>query len=116
MDGAIDGYPGDYTREWATTGQGTGAFLNLAWSAPYSVNQVVLYDRPNLNDNITNATLTFSDGSSIVTGPLNNNGTATTFSFPARVVTGMRMTVTVVSSSTGSVGLSEIQVYGIPSP
>ena len=114
VDGVIDGYPGDYTREWATTGQGVGAWLNLAWSASYSVTQVVLYDRPNLDDNITSATLAFSDGSSIVVGPLNNNGTATTYSFPARVVTGLRMTVTGVSSSTGSVGLSEIQVYGIP--
>jgi uncharacterized repeat protein (TIGR02543 family) len=114
VDGVIDGYPGDYTREWATTGQGVGAWLNLAWSASYSVTQVVLYDRPNLNDNITSATLTFSDGSSIVVGPLNNNGTATTYSFPARVITGLRMTVTGVSSSTGSVGLSEIQVYGTP--
>ena len=114
VDGVIDGYPGDYTKEWATTGQKTGAWLNLSWSAPYSVNQVVLYDRPNLNDQITTATIAFSDGSSISVGPLNNNGTATTYSFPARVITGLKMTVTGVSSSTGSVGLSEIQVYGTP--
>ena len=114
VDGVINGYPGDYTREWATTGQKTGAWLNLSWSAPYSVNQVVLYDRPNLNDQITSATLAFSDGSSIVVGPLNNNGTATTYSFPARVITGLRMTVTGVSSSTGGIGLSEIQVFGTP--
>jgi hypothetical protein len=115
VDGVIDGYPGDYTREWATIGQGVGAWLNLAWSAPYSVGQVVLYDRPNLSDNITSATLTFSDGSSIEVGPLNNNGTATTYSFPARVISGLRLTVTGVSSSTTSIGLSEIQVYGTPS-
>ena len=114
VDGVIDGYPGDYTREWASTGEGVGAWLNLSWSSPYSVNQVVLYDRPNLDDNITSATLAFSDGSSITVGPLNNNGTATTYSFPARVITGLRMTATGVSSTTGSVGLSEIQVYGTP--
>jgi uncharacterized repeat protein (TIGR02543 family) len=112
VDGVIGGYPGDYTKEWATASQKTGAWLNLSWSAPYSVTQVVLYDRPNLNDQITSATITFSDGSSMVVGPLNNNGTATTYSFPARVITGLRMTVTGVSSSTGAVGLSEIQVYG----
>jgi uncharacterized repeat protein (TIGR02543 family) len=111
VDGVIDGYPGDYTREWATTGQKTGAWLNLSWSASHSVTQVVLYDRPNLNDQITSATLSFSDGSSMVVGPLNNNGTATTYTFPAKVITGLRMTVTGVSSSTGAVGLSEIQVY-----
>jgi uncharacterized repeat protein (TIGR02543 family) len=114
VDGVIDGYPGDYTREWASTGQGVGAWLNLSWASPFSINQVVLYDRPNLDDNITSATLAFSDGSSIVVGPLNNNGMATTYNFPARVVTGLRMTVTGVSSTTGSVGLSELQVYGTP--
>jgi uncharacterized repeat protein (TIGR02543 family) len=114
VDGVIDGYPGDYTKEWATTGQGAGAFLNLAWSTPYSVNQVVLYDRPNTDDQITSATLAFSDGSSIAVGPLNNDGTATTYSFAARVVTGLRMTVAGVSSTTANVGLSEIQVFGTP--
>ena len=114
VDGVISGYPANPTSEWATTGQGVGAWLNLAWSVPYSVTQVVLYDRPNLNDQITSATITFSDGSSLAVGPLNNNGTATTYSFPAKVITGLRMTVTGVSSTTASVGLSEIQVYGTP--
>ncbi|NVN92409.1 MAG: PIG-L family deacetylase [Desulfuromonadales bacterium] len=115
VDGVISGYPSDYTREWATNGQGVGAWLNLAWPAPYSVNQVVLYDRPNSNDNITSATITFSDGSSIVAGPLNNDGSATTYTFPARVITWLRMTVNGVSGSTQNVGLSEIQAYGTPS-
>ena len=72
VDGVADGYagtPGDYTREWATNGQGVGAWLTLNWSAPYSVNRIVLFDRPNLADNITGATITFSDGSSITVGP-----------------------------------------------
>jgi uncharacterized repeat protein (TIGR02543 family) len=112
VDGVISGYPGDYTREWATNGQGVGAWLNLEWSATYSVNQVVLYDRPNTNDNITSGTITFSDGSNIVIGPLNNDGTATTYSFPTKVINGMRITVTGVSGTTYNVGLSEIQVYG----
>ena len=114
VDGVIDGYPGDYTHEWATAGQGVGAWLSLNWSAPYSVNKIVLYDRPNLNDNITSATITFSDGSSIAVGPLNNDGTATTYTFPARVITGLTMMVTGVSSTTQNVGLSEIQVFVSP--
>jgi hypothetical protein len=43
---------------------------------------------------------------------LNNDGTATTYTFPARVITGLKMTVTGVSSNTQNVGLSEIQVFG----
>jgi FtsP/CotA-like multicopper oxidase with cupredoxin domain len=111
VDGVISGYPANTTAEWATTGQRTGAWLNLAWPTSHSVTRVVLYDRPNLNDQITSATLTFSDGSSLTVGPLNNNGTATTYTFAAKVITSLRMTVTGVSSATGAIGLSEIQVY-----
>ncbi len=112
VDGVIDGYPGDYTREWATNSQGVGAWLQLSWAVPYTVTQIILYDRPNPNDQILNATITFSDGSSLPVGPLNNNGAATTYSFPAKVITGLKMTVTGVSSSTLNIGLAEIQVYG----
>jgi len=116
VDGVADGYggnPGDHTREWATNGQTVGAWLNLAWSAPYSVNQIVLYDRPNSADQITSANITFSDGSSIAVGPLNNDGTATTYTFSPRIITGLRMTVNGVSATTQNAGLAEIQVIGI---
>ncbi len=62
VDGVIDGYPGDYTKEWATIGGGAGSWLKLVWSSPQTLTQVVLYDRPNLDDQITAATLTWSDG------------------------------------------------------
>ena len=77
------------------------------------MHRVVFYDRPNLNENIQQMTLTFSDGSSLLVGPLNNNGTATEITFPARVVTSLTMTVTGVSGTTINVGLAEIQVFGI---
>jgi predicted porin len=112
VDGVIDGYPGDYTREWATLGQQAGAWLNLAFAKPYTVDHVVLYDRPNLNDQITGATLTFSDGSVVAVGALNNAGAASTVSFTARSTTSVRLTVTSTSASTFNVGLAEIQVYG----
>ena len=115
IDGVIAGYPGDYTREWATNGQGVGARLSLNWPAPYTVNQIVLYDRPNSSDNIQSATITFSDNTSITVGPLNNGGSATTYTFPARTITGLTMTVTGVSSSTVNAGLAEIQVFGTQS-
>lgn len=115
VDGFIDGYPGNYTREWATLHQGAGAWLRLNWAAPYIVDKITLYDRPNSSDQIMSATITFSDGSTVVAGPLNNNGSATTYTFTARVITGLTMTVTAVSSSTINIGLSEIQVFGTPS-
>jgi hypothetical protein len=73
--------------------QKVGAWLKLTWGDAYTVNQVVLHDRPNSNDQITSATLSFSDGSSVTVGTLANNG--------ARV-----------NGETINVGHSEIEVYG----
>jgi hypothetical protein len=113
VDGVIDGYPGDHTREWASRGERAGAWLRLSWAVPYLVDRVVLYDRPNTADQITAATLTFSDGSTVSVGPLNNTGAATTYSFTPRVITSLTMRVDQVSSSTINVGLSEIEVFGV---
>ena len=112
VDGVIDGYPGDYTKEWATSGGRAGSWLQLNWSVPYTVDKVILYDRPNLNDKILSATLSFSDGSTLTVGPLNNAGAATEYTFSPKVITSMRMTVNTVSGGTQNVGLAEIQVYG----
>jgi hypothetical protein len=113
IDGYIDGYPGDYTREWATVGQRAGAWIQLTWPAPgYIVDRVVLYDRINSDDQITSGTITFSDGTSITIGPLSNAGAATPYSFTARQITSLRLNVTGVRSSTQNVGLAEIQVFG----
>ena len=113
VDGYIDGYPGDYTREWATNGQGVGAWIQLTWPSPgYIIDRIILYDRPNSDDQVTAGTISFSDGSAITVGPLNNAGGATEYDFTARQVTSIRLNMTGVSSSTINVGLSEIQVYG----
>jgi hypothetical protein len=112
VDGVIDGWPGDYTREWATSGKGAGAWLKLAWTSPVVISRIVLYDRPNSNDQITAATLSFSDGSSLTTGTLPNDGSALSLSFAAKTVTSVQLNVTAVSSTTLSVGLAEIEVYG----
>src|SRR5207237_3324921 len=73
IDGVIDGYPGDSTREWATLGQLAGAWIQLKWSSPVSVSKVILYDRPNLTDNVKSGTLLFSDGTSLSVGQLPND-------------------------------------------
>ena len=112
VDGVVDGYPGDYTREWATVGGKVGSWLELAWSSAQTVQTVVLYDRPNLNDQITAATLTFSNGSSVSVPALNNNGSATTVTLSTPVTTtSLLMTVNSVKSTTQNIGLAEIQVF-----
>jgi len=114
VDQVIDGYPGDYRREWATAGQRAGAWLRLTWPEPFAVDRVVLYDRPNSSDQIVGARLSFSDGSTLTVGPLNNGGTATEYPFSEKIITSLTMTVTQVSSQTSNVGLAEIQVFGNP--
>ena len=114
VDGVITGWPGDYTKEWATLGQGAGAWLKLAWSGTYVVDQVVLFDRPNLDDQILSATLSFSDGSTVQVGALDNAGAGVTVTFTQRAISQMTLTINTVSGSTQNIGLAEIQVFGTP--
>jgi LmbE family N-acetylglucosaminyl deacetylase len=111
VDGVIAGHPVDATREWATIGGKAGSFLNLAFPAAVTLNRVVLYDRPNSNDQVTGGTLTFSDGTTVPVPALDNAGQATTVSFPDRATTSVRLTVTTVSGTTRNVGLAELQAY-----
>ena len=116
VDGIVDGSPtpGDYTKEWATNGQLAGAWIRLTWSGPVTTSQVRLYDRPNLSDNVTSGTLSFSDGSTVPVGALPNGGTLLSVSFAQRTVTWMQFTV---NSATGSnIGLAEIAVLGSVAP
>ncbi|GFO56251.1 hypothetical protein GMSM_32580 [Geomonas sp. Red276] len=110
IDGVVDGYPGDYTKEWATVGQVAGAWISLSWPAYYQVDKIVLYDRPNLSDQILSATLTFSDGSTVSVGPLANDGSATAVTFSPKVTNSVKMTV--VTGTGSNVGLAEMEVWG----
>ncbi|WP_186317662.1 PIG-L family deacetylase [Curtobacterium sp. 9128] len=112
IDGVVDGYPGVASAEWATDGGGVGSTLRLTWGSPVTVGRVVLYDRPNSDDQVTSATLTFPDGSSVPVGTLDNAGGATTVSFPPRSVSSLTVTVTGVSGTTKNVGLAELEAFG----
>ena len=111
IDGVVDGYPGDYTKEWATVNGRAGSWLKLTWASPQTVNKIVLYNRPNLSDQITGGTITFSDNSSVPVGSLNDDGSAVTITFADKTITSLQLNITSVSSSTQNVGLAEIQVY-----
>ena len=74
VDGVVDGYPGDYSREWATKAGKAGSRLQLSWPGPVTVGSVVLFDRPNTSDQVTAGTLTFSDGSTAAVPALDNAG------------------------------------------
>lgn len=110
VDGCIDGYPGDSSCEWVATGK-VGSWIELSWDGPVTVGKISFYDRINRFDQITAGTVTFSDGSSMTVGPLENKARAVEYIFLPRLITSLRMTVTGVSSVTGSVGLAEIEVF-----
>jgi len=88
----------------------SGSWLNLQWAVPVGVSRVVLYDRPNSDDQVTAGVLRFSDGSSVPVGVLPNGGGQLVVSFPARTVTSVRFEITGVSATTRNVGLTELQV------
>lgn len=114
IDGIADGWPGDFTREWATVGQGAGAWITLSWPAAYRVDRVVLFDRPNADDQIIAGSLIFSDGSSVAVGTLDNSGAPVEIAFAARAITSLTLSITAVSGTTLNIGLAEIQVFGEP--
>ncbi|MCP4135964.1 MAG: discoidin domain-containing protein, partial [bacterium] len=111
IDEEKDGYPGDYSREWSTRSETAGAWITLEWERTFSVDSVILYDRPNSSDNITSGSLLFSDGSSVSVGTLPNNGSGHIINFPAREIKWVKL---VIDEAAGhNTGLSEIEVFGV---
>lgn len=111
IDGSAEGWPLDYSHEWSTAGQGAGAWLKLHWPSMQTVGRVVLYDRPNSDDHITQATLRFSDGTSQPVGSLNNNGWPVVINLPNKTTSDVRLEINTVSSNTANIGLAEIEVW-----
>ena len=112
VDGVASGYPGDATREWATVGGKAGSWIQLVWSSPVTIDRVVLYDRPNVDDRVTGGSLVFSSGAAVAVTSLVNAGGATEFTFSSRTVTSVRLNITSVSTATHNVGLAEFEVWG----
>jgi LmbE family N-acetylglucosaminyl deacetylase len=110
---AIFRYPRVSTIKSATIRQRVGEWLKLSWSKPVTVDRIIL-DRISSANNIQRATLAFSDGSLLPLGPLSKDGETTTYTFPAKVITGLKMAVTKVSRRTSTIGLTKIKVMGSP--
>jgi hypothetical protein len=111
-DGIAEGYPDNTAYEWASNGGGVGAWSQLTWSSTQNTDKVVLYDRPNLTDQVTSGTLTFSDGSSVSVGALQDDGQAgDVITFPTKQITWARFTVNSDKSGTQNIGLGDFQVF-----
>lgn len=112
VDGVVDGYPGDISKEWASNGEKVGAWATLTWSGAKTINKISLYDRPNNYDQVTSGTLTFSDGSSVNVGVLpDTDKSAATVTFANKTVTWVKFTVDSVKSGSLNIGLAEFEVF-----
>jgi len=112
IDSVVDGYPANPAHEWASNGESTGAWLQLDWTKPQSIDRIWLYDRPNTDDQVTSGAITFSDGSSVPVGTLPNDAkTPLEITFPAKTITQLKLTITGVSKTTKNIGISEIAVF-----
>lgn len=103
---AVDGNNG---TDWATAGQTSNAWIQLNFTAPVTVDYVILRDRANTTDYITTSQLTFSDGSIVDVGSLPNNGAPKGVFFAARTVEWVRYTI--LTGGGLNVGLAEFELY-----
>ena len=113
IDGILNSIPGDYDNEWATVAGKYGSWIELTFPESVTIDKVVLYDRPNTDDQVLSGTLSFSDGTSISVSELDNTGKPKEISFSARTVTSVKFTVGSVSATTLNIGLLEFEVWGI---
>jgi hypothetical protein len=114
--GAIRGCALDEASQWSAAGA-KGEWIRLDWGAPQTVGTVRLYDKLNPRDQVLSATLSFSDGSTLPVGRLQNNGQAgTLLAFPPRTLTWMKLTIDKVRRGTVSAGLGQLEVYAVRGP
>ena len=88
------------------------AFVELA--SLEDVYAFVLYDNPSESDNILNALVTFDNGSSFETGPLDAGGAATRFFPNAQQV--RQFQITILKAEGSCAGITEVEAFTQPAP
>ena len=115
----VDGIIGvDGVGEWACQGETVFwgyikyPWIRIDWQKKYSIDRIILYDRPSDLEHTAGGTLFFSDGTEIVVTAIPNDGTARLVTFPAREVEWVKFQVT--DGLGKDLGLSEIEVFPAP--
>ena len=113
LDGEAGGLPYGHMRfahaEWVTNQETAGAWINLDFQSKTDLSRIKLYDRPDMNNQITGGKLIFDDGSEIEVGELPNNGRPLEIAVNKKS-SSVKFVITSVSDSTTSTGLAEIEV------
>lgn len=100
--------------KWSPTADDESKTVTLNFATSQTIASVKLYDDYNTANQIKAGVLTFSDGSTVSVGPLNNNGSATTVTFePKSNITSVSFQIT---AYTGTPGLAEFEVYAPSTP
>ena len=101
--------------EWACEGETTFwgyiryPWVKLEWEEPVSIDKVVIYDRPTLDEHTAGGTLEFSDGTTLPVLAIPNDGSPKTVTFPQKDVKWIRFKV--MDGQGFNLGLSEIEVF-----
>jgi hypothetical protein len=93
--------------EWASAGE-LAPWIELTWPEAVTINKVVVYDRPNLQDLATAGVITFSDGSTVEINDIDPEGKATAVEFEPKTVTSLKIEL---NGTGANVGLAEIEVF-----
>jgi predicted alpha-1,2-mannosidase len=97
--------------EWASAGE-QNPWIELHFPKPVRSDRIVLFDR-SISEDANAGTLTFGDGSSVEVSDIPPGGGPKTVQFPLKTFDTVRFQV---RGGTGpNVGLSEFEVYAIPS-
>ncbi|ACU02983.1 GH92 family glycosyl hydrolase [Pedobacter heparinus] len=102
---------GEWACEGVTTDWGYVRFpwIRLDWDKNYTIDRIVLYDRPSLSEHIASGRLEFSDGTVVWVNQIPNNGTARLVQFSPRAVSWVKFVVT--DGKGKDLGFSEIEVF-----
>jgi len=112
----VDGLIGiDGIGEWACKGYSTSwgyienPWVKFEWNSSVMIDRIVLYDRPNLFDNVAGVKILFSDSTSSNVFQLSPDGEGKSIEFSPKKVKWIKIQVT---DGTGKdLGFSEIEIY-----
>lgn len=86
--------------------------IEMKWPIPQTINKVVLYDRPALDQHLAAGELVFDDGGKVQIWAIPNDGTPKTVVFEPRTASKIRLQA--VDGVGDHIGLSEWEVYCDP--
>lgn len=101
---------GRASEEWSTGNRAVPAWVQLNFTSDYLVKTVYLFSPVNINNQVLDGSISFSDGSTVQFDSISNSGTAISLG-AGKTIHGMRVTITQVGFIASAVGLAEIKMF-----